>query len=308
MSAPVDDPWSWPPRAFDGPSGRVAYVERPGPGPTLIFVHGLPTAKELFFPVFERLALDNHQGRSDHRIIALDLVGYGASAQPTRRIHHREQAATIDALRRHLGVARYTLIAHDLGASVAVDVLRSYADAVERVVLISAPVYPDFREPAIVRLIRVPAVGPALLGVGARLLFRGALARGLARPERLTPRLDDALFRPYRGRAGRAALRRNLWWGRPAEVFSDYPAILRRIAVPTLIVHGCDDPYIPIDHAGRLHRDVAGATLRMIADGSHFLPIDRPEALARALADFFAAAPVAGADPPAGAAPAGAPA
>ncbi|MEZ4452663.1 MAG: alpha/beta fold hydrolase [Nannocystaceae bacterium] len=291
------DPWTWSARAHDGPHGRMAYVERPGPGPAVVFVHGLPTAKELFYGVLARLdpAL---------RIVAVDLLGYGASSQPRRRIHHREQAAAIDALRQHLGIDRYTLVAHDLGASVAVDVLRDHAASVERLVLISAPVYPDFREPAIVRLLRVPAVGPALLRVGAWVLFRGALARGLARPARLDRRLADALFRPYRGSAGRSALRRNLWWGRPADVFSDYPVILRRIAVPTLILHGCADPYIPIEHAGRLHRDVAGSTLRMIADGSHFLPIDSPEALAGALADFFAAAPIAGADPPlTGAAP-----
>lgn len=285
------DPWTWPEQTFDGPVGRVTYVERPGPGPAVLFVHGLPTAKELFFSTLARLD-------PELRLVALDLVGYGGSAQPTRRIHHREQAATVDALRRALGIDRYTLVAHDLGASVAVDVLRDHAASVERLVLASAPVYPDFREPAIVRLIRVPAIGPALLRVGAGALFRGALARGLARPDRLDRRLLDALFRPYRGPIGRAALRRNLWWGRPADVFSDYPVILRRIAVPTLVVHGCADPYIPIDHAGRLRRDVAGASLRMIADGSHFLPIDCPEAFAGALTDFFAAAPIAGADPP----------
>ncbi len=279
MTSPWD-PWSWPLRTHRGPHGDLAYVESGGEGPPALFVHGLPTAKELWFPVLAALG-------PRVRAIVPDLIGYGASEKPDRGLHHREQAAALDALRAHLGLDRLALIAHDLGASVAVDYMRDHAAAVDRLCLMSPPIYPDFREPPVVRLLRRPLVGPALLSVGTSSLFTLAMRRGLAHPERLTARLHRAMVAPYAGRGGRRALRRNLWWGRPAEVFADYPAILRGITAPTLVLHGLEDPYIPVEHARRVARDVAGARVIVLDRASHFLPIDAPDEVAAALADHL---------------------
>lgn len=275
MNPIAHDPWSWPPRRCPTPQGELCYVDSGGDGTPALFLHGLPTAKELWFPTLTALG-------PQVRAIVPDLLGYGGSERPARRVHHRDQAAALDALRAHLGLPRVDLVAHDLGASVAVDVMRDYAATIDRLALISAPVYPDFREPAIVRLIRLPLLGPALLALGTGLLFQIALRRGLHDPSRLSPRLRAAMVGPYAGAAGKRALRKNLWWGRPAEVFCDYPAILRGLTAPTLIIHGCDDPYIPIEHARRLGA-LPSARLAMIPAGAHFLPIDAPEQLAELL-------------------------
>jgi len=279
------DPWTWPVRACPTAHGELAYVDSGGNGAPVLFVHGLPTGKELWYPVIPRLLA----GDPSLRIIAVDLLGYGASAKPTMRIHHREQAAAIDALRDHLGLSQLTLVAHDLGASVAIDVMGAYPERVSRLALMSPPVYPDFREPAIVKLLRIPGLGQGLLRIGTSLLFTAALHRGLSHPERLTPRLCRAMVAPYRGPHGKAALRRNLWWGRPCEVFAEYPQTIRTIEAPTLIIQGCVDPYIPSTQAARLHRDIVGSQLHLIADGAHFLPIDTPAEVAATLLKFLRA-------------------
>lgn len=285
MSVSPRDPWTWPIHRCPTAHGSLAYVDSGGDGAPLLLVHGLPTAKELWYPVIPRLLA----GDPSLRIIAVDLLGYGASAKPSARVHHREQAAALDALRRHLGLPQLTLIAHDLGASVAIDVMGAYAEGVSRLVLMSPPVYPDFREPAIVKLLRIPGLGQTLLAVGTPLLFTAAMHRGLSHPQRLSPRLFRAMVSPYQGLGGRAALRRNLWWGRPSEVFTEYPRTIRTIQRPTLIIHGCADPYIPIAQVARLHRDIIGSTLRLIADAAHFLPIDAPAEVAASLLEFLRA-------------------
>lgn len=282
MSVDPRDPWSWPVHTFESPLGPIAYVDSGGEGSPLLLVHGLPTAKELWFPLIPHLP-------PGLRIVALDLLNYGASGKPRRQVHHREQAAIVDALRRHLGLGEVTLIAHDLGASVAIDVMGAHPEGVARLILMSPPVYPEFREPPVVKLLRLPGLGHGLLALATPLLFRAAMGRGLVHRARLTPRIRRAMIDPYRGDKG--ALRRNLWWGRPAEVFAAYPEIIRRIAVPTMIIQGCADPYIPHAQVQRLHQDVAGATVRMIADGAHFLPIDAPEEVAAAIVEHLAAHP-----------------
>lgn len=52
----------------------------------------------------------------------------------------------------------------------------------------------------------------------------------------------------------------------------DRTALLRRIAVPTHIVHGVDDPLVPVAAAHDLHAAIAGSTLELIDGMGHDLP------------------------------------
>jgi pimeloyl-ACP methyl ester carboxylesterase len=78
-----------------------------------------------------------------------------------------------------------------------------------------------------------------------------------------------------------------LRWGTPGATFARYPEHLRGVRVPTLVLQGAKDPYIPRAHAERLVQDVAGARLVVIEDGSHFLPMDVPERVAEELKRFL---------------------
>ncbi|MCB9528705.1 MAG: alpha/beta fold hydrolase [Myxococcales bacterium] len=267
-------------RYADTPRGRMAYTDDgAGEGTPLLLVHGLPTAKELWDPVRPHLA--------PRRTIALDLHDYGESDRVTAPIRHPDRAATIDALRAALGLDRIVLVAHDLGASVAVDYLGDFADRVEKLVILSPPVWPDFREPAVVKLVRTPGLGEALLRLMSRRLLDRSIRRGMAHPERYTPAIAAALHRAYAGPDGRAALIRDLRWGRPADMFAAYPAIMAAITAPTLVLHGDRDPYIPREHAERMAATIPGARFELIPDAAHFLPIDAPEAVAAAINRFL---------------------
>jgi len=261
--------------------GRAALTDTGEGSTALLLLHGLPTAKELFAPVVALLA-------PRLRCIAVDLPDFGESQRQSRLLTHVERAAWLDEVRAGLGLERFCLVAHDLGASVAVDYMAAHAERVERLVLMSPPVYPDFRMPFIVRLVRTPGLGPVLLWLGKDLLAQGAIRRGMGHPERYTPELRRALQGAFDGPEGRAALLRDLRWGRPELTFARYPEHLRAIRVPTLVLQGAKDPYIPREHAERLARDVAGARLVVIDEGSHFLPMDVPERVAEELQRFLA--------------------
>ena len=73
----------------------------------------------------------------------------------------------------------------------------------------------------------------------------------------------------------------------PEEMFAACPAILKRIAAPTLLIHGQHDPYIPLEHAHRMDEDIPDSELVIIERGAHFLPIDTPQEVAAALSAFL---------------------
>jgi len=267
-------------RLFPARRGRLAYTDTEAGAPALILMHGLPTAKELFAPVLPHLD-------AKYRVITFDLHDHGESERLRGPMLHTERAAALDELRAHLGLERFCLVAHDLGASVAIDYMGAFGEHVERLVLMSPPVYPDFQKPAVVDLVRARGLGPLLLWVMKDLLMKTSIRRGLHHPERFTPELQRAIIGAFDGPEGRAALLRNLRWGTPELTFARYPEFIQTIRVPTRVLQGAHDPYIPRAHAERLARDIPGARLVLIEDGSHFLPMDTPRRVAEELNRFI---------------------
>lgn len=276
------------PQFFQSSFGWLAYQDTETEASPIVLIHGLPTCKELFHPVLPHL-------NQNFRLIAVDLNDYGeseklpqfTSKKPGEGMTHKQRAHVLDELRAHLGFDTFILVAHDLGASVAIDYMGSYAQHVEKLVLMSPPVYPDFREPGVVKLVRMPYVGEALTAVLQSFLLHNSISRGLVNKSNYTSELRAAMAKPFESKAGRAALLRNLRWGRPTVFFADYPRIITEMSTPTLIIHGQQDPFIPLSHARRLQKDIANAQLVVIEDGAHFLPIDTPEQVAKAINNFL---------------------
>ena len=265
---------------FSSSHGKIAYQDSGGGHQPLIFMHGLPTSKELWYPVLEHLP-------ETYRIILFDLNDYGQSEKIGRPISHQERADVLEELRQHLQLSTFTLIAHDLGSSVALDYMGKHGQAVDKLVLMSPPIFPDFVEPNIVKLVRIRVLGEMLVWILRPFLFNIGIKQGLTHKERFTPELQAAFADPYKDKHGRAALLRNLRWGRPYHVFRDYPEIMKAINAPTLILQGRQDPYIPVNQATRAQKMIPNAHLIFVEDGSHFLPIDTPKVIADSIYDFL---------------------
>ncbi|MBS4015786.1 MAG: alpha/beta hydrolase [Candidatus Latescibacteria bacterium] len=265
---------------FASALGNVAFTDNNGVGLPVIFMHGLPTSKELWSPVLADLP-------AEWRLITFDLLDYGESEKIARPTNHKERADTLDELRAHLGLEKFVLVAHDLGSSVAIDYMGKYAAHVEKLVLISPPVYPDFVEPFIVKLVRLPGLGEALVTIIKPLLFRVGMAQGMVHKDNLTPEVLKAISGGFKGADGNAALLRVLRWGRPISMFADYPTIIASICAPTLVIQGRCDPYIPENQVTRLRDTIPGCKLVFIEDGAHFLPLDTPQVAAREINDFL---------------------
>jgi len=266
--------------------GTVSWLDardRGDPEATVVvFLHGLPTSKELWLDVLDAMP--------EQPAIAVDLLDFGESrARDPAALDHTARALAVEELCASLGLEQIILVAHDLGSSVAIDYMEAHGDRVERLALLSSPVYPDFEEPDVVSLVRKRWIGMPLLRLAGPAIYRSTLKRGLHNPERYTDREHDLFHRDYSGGAGKRRMWQNLWWGTPDEMFAGYPAVMRDISVPTLVLHGAQDPFIPTAHAHRMDRDIPDSELIIIEGAGHFIPLDVPDAVAGALSDFLSA-------------------
>lgn len=103
--------------AFEEVGGhRLFSVRRDGGGPLLLFLHGFPSSS------FDwRELLDQ---RPEHAALAFDFLGFGFSDKPPDHVYSLAwQADAAEELVRRAGAREVFIVAHDMGTSVATELM-----------------------------------------------------------------------------------------------------------------------------------------------------------------------------------------
>lgn len=112
--------WQAAGSAFDHGGQRIFVREtvRDAGGDTLLCLHGFPTASFDWYPLWDALAA------RFGRLLAFDMLGYGFSAKPAGQDYPIPvQADIAEALLDRRGVTAVHLLAHDVGDTVAQELL-----------------------------------------------------------------------------------------------------------------------------------------------------------------------------------------
>lgn len=250
--------------------GRWANVVELGDGPPILFVHGLSGCWQNWLIQLTELA-------ASHRVIAVDLPGFGASELPVREISIPGYAHFLDSLCDLMGVEEpLAVVGNSMGGFVAAELAIAVPARVERLVLVSAAGISSDRLRREPTLTVARGLGVATAWAVSRhealarrpRLRRAALQFAIRHPERLSAPLAFELMRGS-GRAGFV----------PAlAACIGYPIRdrLPQIACPTLIVWGEDDRVIPVKDAGRFERLIPGSRAVILPDTGHVAMIERP--------------------------------
>jgi len=261
---------------------EVNYVEM-GEGPALVFIHGLGASWQSWLenmPEFAR----------DHRVIAMDLPGFGYSEMPGEDISIERYAAWTCALLDALGIESAALVGNSMGGFIAADMAIRTPERVQRLAVVSAAVFwQSYRRAQ-------PLVGLARLSEAyvARALTRStdavatrprlrswALASaGFRYPHLIPKELAHELVRSARRTDGFL----------PAlEALADYPLEdeLPKIDCPTLIVWGAHDTLVPVKDAKRMQELIPGSRSEVFERTGHVAMLERPERFNRLLREFL---------------------
>lgn len=111
--------------------GQVHYAEQ-GDGPVLLLLHQTPRSWDEFRELIPLLAVD-------HRVIAMDMVGFGASAALPAPQTIEAFANGAWELLDALGVDRLGALGHHTGAAVAMEMAAARSDRLDAVILSSCP-------------------------------------------------------------------------------------------------------------------------------------------------------------------------
>jgi pimeloyl-ACP methyl ester carboxylesterase len=260
--------------------------EQASSGQPIVFIHGLSGCWANWLEQLPVLA-------AEHRVITLDLPGFGASPMPEEEITISGYARLLDRLLGELEVDAATVVGNSMGGFIAAELAIAHPQRVERLVLISAAGISTFGNPSATRAVptmrrieRVLAMTGAWVASKSDTVASRARLRELAMNVvvRHPGRLPAALAAEQMRGAGKPGFMQAL----EAVLEYDVRERLPEIACPTLIVWGDGDRLITVRDADIFAELIPDSRKVIFEDTGHMSMLERPAAFNALLEDFLA--------------------
>jgi putative NADH-flavin reductase/pimeloyl-ACP methyl ester carboxylesterase len=264
---------------------RIFYRETEAPpgAPTLLLLHGFPSASHQY-----RRLMDALGGR--FRMIAPDYPGFGHSAVPASNTFDA-LADAIEGFCRALALDRFALYMFDFGAPVGFRLAVRHPDWIAGLVVQNANAYEVGLSPLARDFI---ALRPEDEGAETRIrelltlaATRDQYVHGTAEPEAIAPdgwTLDNHFLEL----PGRKQIQVDLAFDYKSNValYPRWQAWLREHRPPTLVVWGRNDPFFVEAGAHAYKEDVPDTRVHVL-DTGHFALEERVDAIAPLVASFL---------------------
>lgn len=211
--------------------------------------------------------LDRH-----HRVLALDLRGFGGSEKPASGYTMRDQAAFVAEALKRLGVHRATVVGHSLGGTVATALTEVPGDYVGRLVIVDQAPDESFAKglDLTAELSTTPVIGPALWQVTPDFAVKDGLevafAPGYEVPDRFVDEFNRMTYLSYDSD------------GEEGDYMSDEP-LDRRIeaaGTPLLAIFGAEDQVYEAQRALAAYAKVPGARTALVPGAGHSPNVEKP--------------------------------
>ncbi len=219
------------------------------------------------------------------RLITVDLPGHGLTgAWPRDEYTVEAYTDFIEVLADVLNLDRFALVGHSMGGAVAWSFAATRPERVSHLILVDAAGYP--REageaPLPTRLARTPVIGDIGIYFKPESIVRRSLTEVYADPALVTPARIKRTADLQRFPGNRPATLQRARTQEPLD-----PTPLKRLDVPTLIIWGAKDRWVPVADAFRFQGDIKGSKLAIFENLGHNPMEEDPKATAAAVRDFL---------------------
>ena len=276
-------------RAADIDGLKISYREAgPPSAPTLLLLHGFPTAGHMFRDLIPLLADSFH-------LVAPDLPGFGQSDLPSRqkfRYTFENLASAIDRFTHVIGLTRFAIYIFDYGAPVGLRIFLKHPERIAAIISQNGNAYEEGLSKAwepIQRYWHEPSQAnrDALRGFLSPETTVFQYTNGVADPSIVSPdgrSLDDYyLTRPE---AHEAQLDLLLDYASNVALYLQFQTHLRKHLPPTLAVWGENDPFFLTAGARAFRKDNPRAEVHFYPTG-HFALETHCQEIAAAIRDFL---------------------
>jgi len=265
---------------------RIRYIVA-GQGRPVVLLHTLRTQLDMFQKVVPELA-------KEFRVYALDYPGHGWSDIPRTEYTVELFVTAVARFLDELDIKDATLVGESIGGSIALLLAARRNPRVARVIAVNPYDYDrgrGLRRSSLLANVLfgvndVPVLGATVTRMRLPPIVNLVFAGGVSRPRSFPPALLKELYlvgnRPGHYRAFMSLVRH---WPEWEQARSEYGNIDR----PVLLLYGDHDWSRPEEREANA-RAIPGAGMRVAENAGHFLSVDAPDELARAVKEFATAA------------------
>ncbi|MFC5697135.1 alpha/beta fold hydrolase [Pseudomonas sp. GCM10022186] len=248
-----------------------------GEGDVILLIHGSGPGVTAWanwrgvIPVLSRRA----------RIIAPDMLGFGYTSCPAE--WQLTPALWVDSLVKlldTLDIDQVSMVGNSFGGAIALAFARAHPTRVKRLVLMGAA---GLSFPITEGLEKVWGYQPSLQAM-RELMEVFAYDHGLINDDLVRMRYEASIRDDVQARFSQLfpAPRQQ-----GVEMLAMTEEALRGLEHPTLLIHGRDDRVIPLEVSERMLRLIPHAQLHVFGECGHWVQIERAQAFAGLLMDFF---------------------
>ena len=258
---------------------QPVFVQDSGPrdAPVVLLLHGFGASLQAWddwAPALEK----------NMRVLRIDIPGFGLSGPAVNKDYSdAADVARVIALLDQLGVQQVIMAGHSMGGRIAWNLTAAHPERVSKLVLLSPDGFPDPNAKSD-KTYEVPT----LLGLLPYSLPKWALRMGGVTPafaddSQLTPQMMQRYHDMMLAPGVRTALLERMRQTRN----SDPVARLQSITVPTLLIWGEKDAFIPVGNAQDYLKAMPQAKLVTLPGVGHVLHEEAPQASVQVVLDFL---------------------
>ena len=278
-------------RRDDGASLRLfSYGPRDAPGPAILILDGIGCAGWAFERSLPLLS-------ENHRVVLMHYRGHGQSPDPPKpwRLSIPVLADDAAAALEHLGLQTAVVVGFSMGFPVALELYRRHRHLVAGLISLAGPsgrVLTSFQgTQAFGRLLPLVRATTRIAHDLTNRVWRRVLPSQLSREISLrsgqvnAERIEAADLELYM--RGIAAMNPELFLTLLDEAHRHSAAdVLPTISVPTLVVAGARDNFVPLATMRALAFAIPRVQWKVYADATHALPAEYPLEIAREILEF----------------------
>ena len=261
----------------------VHYVDE-GSGELIVMIHGFASSLHTWNRVADEL-------KREYRVIRLDLPPFGVTG-PLRTGSGAIETMNLPTYRRFidtfvqaLGISRATFMGNSLGGLIAWDYAVRHREAVERLVLIDSAGFP-MKLPIYIGLFNSALVRASSPWCLPEVIVKSAVRNVYGDPRKINAVTLRRYVEFFHGEGTRTAIGKMV----PTLDFKDVDTeVLKSLDVPTLVLWGAKDRWIPTAHAAEFAGRIPGAKSVMYPGLGHIPMEEAPERVMVDLRAFLGA-------------------
>ena len=259
---------------------QVHYREE-GKGFPIVLIHGTASSLHTWNAWAKELKKTN-------RVIRLDLPAFGITG-PNKDADYSIKGYTtfLHTFLEKLQLEKFHLAGSSLGGNIAWNYAAEYPTKVEKLILVAASGLPTYKpKPSIFKLAKIPILSSLFLYVTPKILILKNLKEVYADDTKIS----DELLTRYHNMVLRVGNRQAFVDRAKADFKLDVKKNtnkLKRIQIPTLLIWGALDRWIPLDNGKRMDFLIPNSKLVVIPNSGHVPMEEHPKESLKILKSFL---------------------